>query len=96
MQEESEYIIENNIECPPPSRGRGAPPKYPFGDMEVGESLMISGIYSRQIMANLSNAARNWKNNTNKYLWRFEFRKWNVIDEKNNTIGVGIRCFRIA
>lgn len=33
-------IIESNIPAPK-SQGRGRPPIYPFGDMDVGDSIFI-------------------------------------------------------
>jgi len=51
---------------------------YPFGDMEIGDSFIISDRYTRQLHQLYGNAARNFKNkSSDKHFWRFSVRKWN-------------------
>jgi len=52
------YKIEKNIK-PPMIKKTGAPNKYPFNEMNIGESF-ISGEYSQKNWNKLANAARNW------------------------------------
>lgn len=49
------YKIEKGIEIPKQRREC----KFPFNDMDVGDSFVYSE-YSRSNMTSISNAARNW------------------------------------
>jgi hypothetical protein len=49
---------------------------YPFKQMAIGDSFIISDVYSRHEMALKGNAARNWARKS-KYCkkWRFSCKK---------------------
>ncbi len=50
--------------------------KYPFKQMEIGDSIIISEVYSRHEMALKGNAARNWANKSQHCKkWRFSLCK---------------------
>lgn len=51
--------IEKGIEIP---TRRKSCCKYPFREMEIGDSFIVDELYSRETMSLLSSHARNWKN----------------------------------
>ena len=65
-----EYKIEKGIELIP-KRKSGC--KYPFGDMNVGDSFIYDE-YSRKNQCLISNAARNWVKKAQNN-WIFAVRK---------------------
>jgi len=52
------YEIEKNV--PLQGTKRGAPPKYPFGEMEVGDSFFVPGKTPKSIGASMANWARRY------------------------------------
>ena len=76
------YKIDKNI--PIPKYGRGKRPKYPFENMEVGDSFE-AGDYSRDIANSLNGSAKSWCRYMNRR-WKFTIRK--TLDNK-------IRIWRI-
>lgn len=70
-----EYKIESSIEMPTRfSYGKGRFCKYPFGQMNIGDSFIISEEYSRESMSKYSNAARNFGKTQNPVM-KFSTRK---------------------
>jgi len=63
------FKIEKNINIPTKRKCT----KYPFPDMDVGDSF-IAGEYSRILMSKYSNAARNWAKSSDSN-WKFTVRK---------------------
>ena len=57
-----EFKIEKNVNIPNSNGGRQC--KYPFKEMEVGDSFSC-GEYLRDNMSKINNAGRNWSNKTN-------------------------------
>lgn len=41
------YDIERNIEMPPRNGGQGARPKFPFREMDIGDSFFVEGRTAR-------------------------------------------------
>lgn len=58
MENQIEYIIEKNIPVPPRAKFRKG--RYPFREMEVGDSFTFNLEYSRENMSLASNAGRSW------------------------------------
>ncbi len=56
--------IDKNI--PAPTTGAGAPPKYPFGEMEIGDSFFIANATGNALIS----ASKNWRKNGEKYTSR--------------------------
>ena len=50
------YKIEKGIEIDDVAKN----PKYPFAQMEVGDSFIYTTIYNRYASVKVSNAAHNW------------------------------------
>lgn len=67
-----EFKIEKNVEMPNQQRGRNC--KYPFKDMQIGDSFSC-GEYSRDNMTKFSNAGRVWSNKVNAG-YKFQCRKF--------------------
>ena len=66
------YEINKNI--PIPVSGIGRPRKYPFKEMNIGDSFIIYEKYSRLNMSLMGNAARNWSKKGN-YGYKFTLKK---------------------
>jgi len=69
------YKIEKNIPVSKNYAGRSA--KYPFGEMEIGDSVLIEGLKSKPVVA----ASAYGKNNGKKFSSRAEgngFRIWRI------------------
>lgn len=77
-----EFIIEKGI----PLIKRKGNYKYPFREMEIGDSFIASNNYSRELMSRISNAARNWVHS--KYAKGCEERKYAVRKVDGNKIRV--------
>lgn len=64
------YKIEKGIPIPKVGRTR----KYPFQEMEIGDSFLYDKEFSRENMTLISNAARAWSNKGN-YGYKFTVHK---------------------
>ena len=64
------YQIEKGVSLPVPTKNI----KYPFKEMGIGDSFIISNEYSRALMTKYSNAARNFGNIQNPKR-KFSLRK---------------------
>jgi len=73
-----EFKIEKGIKHSPPKTCK----KYPFEEMEIGDSFIINKEYSRENMALAGNAARSWNKKSEKN-YVFSTRK-----TKNNQIRI--------
>lgn len=60
----TDFEIDRNV--PPPTDGRGAKAKYPFRDMEVGDSFYVPGCDANKLRA----ASRYHKSNGRQYTAR--------------------------
>lgn len=71
------FKIEGNVAIPEKKQGsikvKRTYPIYPFKDMNIGESFE-AGVYSKDLMVKISNAARSWSIKRNNG-WRFAVRK---------------------
>jgi hypothetical protein len=76
---ETQFKIEKGIEFNPPKTNT----KYPFGQMEVGDSF-IAGEYTRNSMSKFGSSARNYAKKA-KNNFKFATRKENDM----------VRIFRI-
>lgn len=66
---EKNIKIEKNVLIPKKTTCK----KYPFEEMEVGDSFII-GDYTRELMSKYFNAANNWSKK-GKYGYKFSVRK---------------------
>jgi len=82
MEKTTKFKIREGIKLPKKESYR----KYPFSDMEIGDSFIV-GKYSRYLMTNCLNAARNWAKQSDRN-WEFAARK--IEYEKSGTYTIGI------
>lgn len=67
-----DFVIEKSVEMPVRKGGRGAPTIYPFGDMDVGDSVVVEG---SSASGNESNAYSSAKAHGKRYGKKFSGRK---------------------
>ena len=80
------YTIEKNVPIP---RKRGEKSKYPFFEMEIGDSFVVP-VKSGQIAPKVANSIRTCYHNICRYNKDFKSRKFTIriLDEKS------VRCWR--
>lgn len=66
-----DYIIENKIPVPV---SRNDSTKFPFKEMNVGDSFIICDDYSYENQVKFGNLARSWARTYNP-LWKFSLRR---------------------
>ena len=76
------FTIDQCVPIPRKSGGSGAPPKYPFGSMEVGESFFMEASSEEDIKPVRSAASR--------------YAKRNGLEFASRTVDGGVRVWRTA
>jgi len=81
------FEVENGIEIPAPKRGRGRPPKYPWAEMEIGDSFFVEAQEGRSI----ENQQRSLSASGRSY----GVRKHVGMKFRTRTVEGGVRVWRI-
>jgi hypothetical protein len=68
------FVIDKGIPLWEDKSNKNKNNKYPFPDMEIGDSFIFSEIYSRELMNRSLSTARTWAT-YRKNGWKFEARK---------------------